>query len=159
MIQNKTYTFNSDKNLYQRIIGTLVLLAFVGVFLYLFYHVYRILFFLSPIFLIAAVIIYPRVVGNHIKIILQTFKASFIGGMLHIGLQLIGLPLVSIGLIFKAWAYKNFGVMQPESSDHAFEEKYTAYEEVMDPNAGSKDLNKKSAEKEKALSGYDDLFE
>ena len=49
--------------------------------------------------------------------------------------------------------------MQPESSDHAFEEKYTAYEEVMDPNAGSKDLNKKSAEKEKALSGYDDLFE
>lgn len=103
---------------------------------------YTRILFLSPIFLIAAVIIYPRVVGNHIKIILQTFKASFIGGMLHIGLQLIGLPLVSIGLIFKAWAYKNFGVMQPESSDHAFEEKYTAYEEVMDPNAGSKDLNK-----------------
>ena len=159
MIQHKIYVMNSGRNVFQRILGSLALLTIVALVFYLFFQIYKLLYLLSPVFLLIAVILYPKVILHHLKVIQRTFQASLLGGLLTLGLQVIALPMVAIGLIFKAWAYKNFGVMQPESSDHAFEEKYTAYEEVMDPNAGSKDLNKKSAEKEKALSGYDDLFE
>ncbi len=88
----------------------------------------------------------------------QSFQQNFIGGLLEVGLQVIGLPIVSIGLIIKAWAYKKFGQLKDEmeTQNNTNQNQYTTYEEVVD---STQTLPNSSESKPKASNNYDDLFE
>jgi len=111
------------------------------------------------VFLLIAVILYPKVILHHLKVIQRTFQASLLGGLLTLGLQVIALPMVAIGLIFKAWAYRKFGNLQ-EEANQAQENQYSQYEEVGGMNVETPNRTEmRRKESEKLLSTYDDLFE
>jgi len=159
MIQHKIYVMNSGRNVFQRILGSLALLTIVALVFYLFFQIYKLLYLLSPVFLLIAVILYPKVILHHLKVIQRTFQASLLGGLLTLGLQVIALPMVAIGLIFKAWAYRKFGNLQ-EEANQAQENQYSQYEEVGGMNVETPNRTEmRRKESEKLLSTYDDLFE
>jgi len=91
----------------------------------------------------------------------QSFKQNFIAGIIELVLQLIGLPIVSIGLVVKAWAYKKFGLLKENiQSSEPFDERYTQYVEIVDTESEtpSETTPKNQMKKEEVIS-YDDLFE
>ena len=151
------YSNLTNRSLPQRIFGALMFIVIVTLFLYLFYQIYR--FLLSPLFLFAAVLLFPKVIFDHLKSIGLAFKQNLIGGLTNLTIQIIGLPLVSIGLVFKAWAYRKFGQLQGTSNPSKSEDEFVSYEEV-DSTTNNQSVQKtKSIEKEKAYSAYEDLFE
>ncbi|MCI1265627.1 MAG: hypothetical protein LKG19_03560 [Saprospiraceae bacterium] len=159
MMYSNLYSNLTNRSLPQRIFGALMFIVIVTLFLYLFYQIYRLLFLLSPLFLFAAVLLFPKVIFDHLKSIGLAFKQNLIGGLTNLTIQIIGLPLVSIGLVFKAWAYRKFGQLQGTSNPSKSEDEFVSYEEV-DSTTNNQSVQKtKSIEKEKAYSAYEDLFE
>ncbi len=159
MIQNRIFVMSSGRNIFQRLLGLISLLLVVGLLFYLFYHVYRLLYFLSPVFLLIAVVLYHKVIIHHIKVIQRSFQYSFIGGILTVGLQIIALPMVAIGLIFKAWAFRKFGTFKDDLGSIPANESYSEYEEVVEKKETPPQAEIRRKESEKLLSTYDDLFE
>lgn len=160
MLNGRIYTYGAGTSFTQRILGTFVFLIIIAACFYLFYHIYRILFYASPLFILAALIINPKIVSNHLKMIKQSFLQSFLGGLFEVGLQVIGLPIVSIGLVIKAWAYKKFGQLknEMETQSSTSHNQYTTYEEVNEPTPTLSSSNTTDS-KSKASNNYDDLFE
>ena len=165
MNYQRSYSYYSNRSFGQRLLAAIALLLFISLFFYLSWQINKLLFIISPIFIVIALVLHSPVVGNHIKSIGLRFKQGLFGGLFNVAIQLIGLPIVSIGLAFKAWAYKKFGKIQDQMVGGTnTEEGYTQYEEI--PNDDRFDLNqerksseKKSATKENSQQNhYDDLF-
>lgn len=165
MNYQRSYSYYSNRSFTQRFIAGLVLFIVIGLFFYLSWQLYKLLYLLSPLFIALALIFHSPVVGNHIKSIGSRFQNSVIGGMLNVLVQIIGLPIVTIGLAFKAWAYKKFGHLQRQMNAQTTEESYTPFEEVQ-LNETPLDLNQEQKRPEKDESPkdsnqqnhYDDLF-
>ena len=157
MLNGRIYSYENPKGGFgQKFIGTLAFLALISLCLFLFYHIYRLLYFASPLFIIVALILNYRIVGNHIRMIGHSFKQNFFAGLVEFGLQIIGLPIVSLGLVVKAWAFKKFGEWEKTHHENTnTETQYTSYEEVSNTPAEEKikEISKKES------SNYDDLFE
>ena len=109
MNYQRSYSYYSNRSFGQRLLAAIALLLFISLFFYLSWQIYKLLFIISPIFIVIALVLHSPVVGNHIKSIGLRFKQGLFGGLFNVAIQLIGLPIVSIGLAFKAWAYKKFG--------------------------------------------------
>ena len=159
MLNGRIYTYDNHKGLGQKILGTFAFIFIITLCLYLFFQVYKFLFYLTPLFILIALIIYPKIVLNHIKMIGLSLKQNVFGGIMEIGLQLIGLPIVSIGLMIKAWAYKKFGqASESFQQNYKSEVEFTPYEDVKNEKL---DYTTK-AKPDETLSkpnNYDDLFE
>ncbi len=151
----KTYGYSSGKNFTERLLGSLIFLIFIAVLFYLFFQLYKFLWFASPLFLIIAFILEPKVVFAYFKNIWVQIRENFLAGLLNAIINVIGFPFVSIGLIFKAWVYKKFGRLNEQMKQDHFEEKYTPYEEM---DFESKPKNQ-SRQNSLADGRYDDLFE
>ncbi|NOT37044.1 MAG: hypothetical protein HOP11_06680 [Saprospiraceae bacterium] len=91
----------------------------------------------------------------------KSFQQNPLAGLLELGLQIIGLPIVSIGLLIKAWAYKKFGQIKEEmEAQSAHDNAYTQYEEVKTETPVLDNNNLYASEnKTKSSNSYDDLFE
>ncbi|MEO6189787.1 MAG: hypothetical protein ABIO44_04860 [Saprospiraceae bacterium] len=88
-----------------------------------------------------------------------SLKQNVFGGLLEIGLQLIGLPIVSIGLMIKAWAYKKFGQAKESfQQNYKSEEEFTSYEDVKSEKLDYT-FKSKHIEPMSKPNNYDDLFE
>jgi hypothetical protein len=151
----KTYTYSSGKSFTERLLGSLIFLIFIAVLFYLFFQLYKFLWFASPVFLIVAFILEPKVVFAYFKNIWMQIRENILAGLLNAIINVIGFPFVSIGLIFKAWVYKKFGRLNQQMKQNHFEEKFTPYEE-MDFEAKPNNTKKQNA---LADGRYDDLFE
>lgn len=159
MLNGRIYTYGSQGSIFQRIVGILAFLIIVGLCLYLFYHIYILLFYASPLFIVAALIIYPGIVSSHLKMIGSSFRQNPIGGLLELGLQIVGLPIVSLGLLVKAWAYKKFGQLKDEfQKNRSAEDTFVQYEEVKEEKP-SLPSELSTDNKNKTSNSYDDLFE
>ncbi|MBK7225834.1 MAG: hypothetical protein IPH96_10615 [Saprospiraceae bacterium] len=93
------------------------------------------------------------------------FKQGLFGGLFNVAIQLIGLPIVSIGLAFKAWAYKKLGKfkikwLEVQILKKAIRNmKKIPNDDRFDLNQERKSSEKKSATKENSQQNhYDDLF-
>ncbi|MEP7196898.1 MAG: hypothetical protein ABI851_10275 [Saprospiraceae bacterium] len=159
MLNGRIYTYESRGGIAQRILGALAFLLIIILCFYLFFQIYKLLFYLSPLFILIALIIYPKIVSNHIKMIANSFSNNVLGGFLELGLQFVGLPLVTIGLVIKAWAYKKFGQVRdkPESANQ-FEERFSTYEDVQEETIERTEISRLEVQK-KESNNYDDLFE
>jgi hypothetical protein len=152
METGRKYTYSQGQSWVERIIGSLIFLMIILLFFYLSFQIYKILFLLTPLFIIVALAIQPKVVWEYVKNIAANFKNNFLGGLFHLMVQIIGMPIVSIGLIFKAWVYKKLGTINNQIND---EEEFTPYDEVENHKF---DLSEKP-KKERASNRYDELFE
>jgi len=151
----KTYSYSSGKSFTERLLGSLIFLIFIAVLFYLFFQLYKFLWFASPIFLIIAFILEPKVVFAYFKNIWVQIWKNVLFGLFNALINVIGFPFVSIGLIFKAWVYKKFGRLNEQMKQDHFEEKFTPYEE-MDFDTKPKNQSRRNA---LAAGRYDDLFE
>lgn len=151
----KTYNYSNGKGFTERLFGSLVFLFFIALLFYLFFQLYKFLWLASPLFLIFAFILEPKVVIAYFKNIWIQISDNFLSGIMNLFVNVFGFPFVSIGLIFKAWVYKKFGRLNDQVKQDQFDVKFTPYEE-MDFESKPKNPTKKSA---LADGRYDDLFE
>lgn len=99
---------------------------------------------------------------NHVRMIGQSFKQNFLAGLLELCLQIIGLPVVSIGLVIKTWAFKKFGQFKEDLKSHSVntEGTFTQYEDLTETKTEHKADEPHEREKQLKVShSYDDLFE
>ncbi len=153
----KSYSYASGRSPWERLIGSILFLAFTFFLFYLFFQLYKLLWFAVPVLLIISLIMDARVLGSHFKKIGSEIAEHPLTGLLYAVMNLIGLPFVLIGLIFKSWMLKKVQSVKEEiftskNSDLG----YTSYEEV-DSDTVHQDNNIKK--KQLADHRYDDLFE
>ncbi len=151
----RTYHYSSGKGFAEKFFGSLIFLLFLAGLFYLFFQIYILMWYACPIFLAIALILEPKLVWTYIKTIWQKILASPVAGIIQAAINLIGLPFVSIGLIFKAWIYRKFGRINQQIYQDHYEEKFTPFEEL-DPVEPHSQRTKKVVP---ADSRYDDLFE
>ncbi len=158
MSSGKIYHYSQGRSWIERIMGSLIFLVIILLFFYLSFQIYKLLYLLSPVFIILAIAIQPRVVWDYIKNIGNSFKQSMVGGALHVLVQVLGLPIVAIGLIFKAWALKKFGVIDERGGAKDEHEEFSSYEELKSDNTANT-ISEKKQEARAMADNYDDLFE
>lgn len=128
----------------------LVTLFFVARF------IFRILYFLSPIFLIAALVIDHKVVLNYGKWLIKLVKQNAVMGIGAILMSVFGFPLVSVYLLGRALFNKRI-----KEAEQAFEVQ-TKGEVVEFEELDSEPLKLRELEEEtpkrKADNEYEDLF-
>lgn len=99
----KKYEFKSDSN---NPLSTIITVVFVILVLFLLFRLFafvtRILTFLTPILLIATLIIDHKVVLNYVKMLVNMTKKSWPMGLGATILSIIGIPFVSVFLFSKA---------------------------------------------------------
>ncbi|MFM8362788.1 MAG: hypothetical protein ACKOA4_08820 [Haliscomenobacter sp.] len=91
-------------------VGTLIALAFfVGLLAFLFFMArlaFRLLYFLGPILLIAAVIADHKVFLDYVNWLRRLFRKNFLQGALALVLSVVGYPIVSAFLLLRAFGRK-----------------------------------------------------
>jgi hypothetical protein len=129
---------------------------FLVVLFFLARFIFRILYFLSPIFLIAALIIDYKVVLNYGKWLVKMVKQNPIMGIGAIVLSIFGFPLVSVYLLGRALFNKRIKDVEQEF------EKRTKGEMVDFEEIDSEPLRLRELEedtpKRKESNEYEDLF-
>ncbi len=113
------------------------------------------MWYACPVLLLIAFILEPKLVWSYIKTIWKQIVVSPVSGLIQALINLVGLPFVSIGLIFKAWIYRKFGQINQQIQPEDFEEKFTSYEDVEMTKPNQQNVKKVQL----ADSRYDDLFE
>ncbi|HMS28814.1 MAG TPA: hypothetical protein PKD32_03070 [Saprospiraceae bacterium] len=158
MNNHRSYSFDTGRSFTEKLIGGLIFFIFLLVLFYLGFQIYKFLFYITPLFILIALILKPSVVWDHIKGIGRSFKISPLGGLFYLAMQLIGLPFVTAGLAFKAWAYRKFGQVSEKIYRGDEEQSYTPYEEVDLENIIIKKERVAKKESLKEANQYDDLF-
>jgi uncharacterized membrane protein len=152
--------FNSNSSSpFNSIIGILIgIFLMVGLF-YLARFIFTILYYLSPIMLIAALIIDHKVVTGYIQWMGKLFKRNPLMGAGSVLLTLIGFPIVTAFLLGKAMFKKRIKEAQQEAqqAQEAQQGEFIDYEEL---NSEPLELPELEPEpRKKADNDYDQLFE
>jgi hypothetical protein len=128
-----------DVNPFNSILSIIFLVAiFIGLY-YLATGIFKILTFLTPFMLIAALIIDYRVVLNYGKWLVKTLSTDLLKGLGMVLLMIFGYPIIAGYLLLKAVVSKKLQKVQTE-----FEERnrpqYADYEEVDSEDMPYEDL-------------------
>ena len=138
--------------------GVIALLLFAGLIFLLFYMVkgvFSILSFLAPILFILALVFNRHVVFDYGKMLWHKLKTDTPKGLLYTLLSIVGFPVVSAFLFFKAF------ITQKVKKMSKTEEEYDDYEEVVEEEDFLElpELEKpKQGKTQREDNSYDDLF-
>ncbi len=145
-------------------IGGLIIMAVIIVGLFVLANfIFRILYYLSPVFLIAALILDYRTVIDYGKSLVNLTKKNLLWGIGAIVLTLLGFPLVMTFLFGKALLKRNARKYREEMR-RQHEGELTDYEEVDEeqlrlPKVEKRKKTKTKIEIREKRNDYDDLFE
>jgi len=156
MQERRFYNFNipgGNQNRPNPLWSILIAIFALVVLFFLARFIFRILYILSPIFLIAAAIIDHKVIVNYFKWIVKLFKDNLIIGVVASVLTIFGFPLVSAYLAGKAFFNKRLKDAKKEY------EKQTKGEEVDYEVLDSEPLELKELDREKRDTGRNDSNE
>lgn len=118
-----------DVNPFNSILSIIFLVAiFIGLY-YLATGIFKILSFLTPVMLIAALVIDHRVVVNYGKWLVNTLRTNFVMGLGAILLMVFGYPIIAGYLLMKAFLSKKMESVQSEFQERS-RERYSDFEEV-----------------------------
>ena len=156
------YSFNSsNNNPFSSIIGVVLGILFLLGLFFIARFIFTILYYLSPIMLIAALIVDHKVVMGYGKWLLRLTKDNAIMGIGAILLTVLGFPLVTLFLLGKALLRKRVKEAQEEVTQQR-EGEYIEYEEL---NSEPLDLpqieqwEKQAEERRRKSNDYDDFFD
>jgi len=156
------YSFNSsNNNPFSSIIGVVLGILFLLGLFFIARFIFTILYYLSPIMLIAALIVDHKVVMGYGKWLLRLTKDNAIMGIGAILLTVLGFPLVTLFLLGKALLRKRVKEAQEEVTQQR-EGEYIEYEEL---NSEPLDLpqieqwEKQAEERRRKNNDYDDFFD
>lgn len=153
-------SFNSSNNPFSSIIGvTLGILFLLGLF-FIARFIFTILYYLSPIMIVAALIVDYRTVVGYGKWLVAQVKRKPLLGIGAILLTVLAFPLVSLFLLGKALLKKKVREVEEEARQQRQGE-YIEYEEL---DSESIDLDRlqerrKEEPEPRRRSNYDDFFD
>lgn len=136
--------------------GIFALFAFIMFFVLLYFIAKGIFTILSyaaiPLIILAAILDY-KVIVNYVKYLLNMFSRSPISAILLTAFTIIGFPLVSAFLAFRAFISRKVGNIQEEIERE--ENTFTEFEEIHEDFLELPDIE---IETKEADTEYDDLF-
>ena len=106
-----------------------------------------------PLFILALVFNYS-VVTDYFKWVFNFFKTDIVKGLLATGATVIGYPLVSAYLFFKAFSTRKFGKKKEEKGPGD----YIKYEEVEEDFLELPETPGEKVKQTRSQNNYDDLF-
>lgn len=138
-------------------IGVITLVLGIVAIYFLFIGLYKLLYLLSPVLIVLALIIDHKVVTGYLKNIWNLLRTNTLVGVGASLLTFFGYPFVSGYLFAKALfkrQLKKFEATHGAGGQRPVKEEYTEYEEVQDePTLELPDLAKEELPNE-----YDDIF-
>ena len=145
------------------VIGALFMVLFLVALFMLARFIFRILYFLSPIALIATLIIDYRVVVNYLKWLVTLVRGNTLLGAGAILLSVIGFPVVTAYLLVRAIFSRRVRQMEKEMETRRKGE-YIEYEELDSEPLDLKELREEEPsrpqeKKKSSESDYDQYFE
>ena len=109
--RNPFRSFQSTGNF---LIGGAILVFFFIALFWLARGVFNILSWLAPIMIVAALVINYKVVTGYISWLFDMLKKDLLRGLIYSVLSVIGFPIVSAFLLFKALAVKKLDSIEQE---------------------------------------------
>lgn len=144
--------------------GLVIMVLFVVLLYYLFSFVFSILSWLTPVMVIAALIINYKVYIDYFQMIMGLVKKNAFLGIATGVMSFMAFPLVAGYLLVKALLFRKIGKMKTDMRT-AEEKEYVEYEEVEDEDyVNLEPLDLEPLEKEVIIekkphtNEYDDLF-
>ena len=115
------------------LIGIAFLVLLLGGLFFVFQGVYLILMYLSPVLLVAALLLDHKVILSYGQWLLKKFKSNFIGGVSWTLISLFGFPFVSALLCFRAYiSYRSDSISQDANDPQGEYIEYEIVEEEED---------------------------
>ena len=149
--------FNSNSNPFNSIFSILmVILVMLGLF-FVARFIFTILYYLSPIMLIAALIIDHKVVTGYIQWVINLLKNNVLMGIGTVLLTVIGFPVVTAFLLGRALFRKKIKEAK-EDIERQQKGHYIEYEEVDSEPLDLPQLEEKVKKERPRQSEYDDFF-
>lgn len=145
----------SSINTVNTIIGIVLMVIALVVMFYIARFIYRLLWILSPLAIIAALVIDRNVVINFGKWIINLFKQNTIAGIVSVALTAIAFPLVSVFLLGRAFLSKKVKEMKEEQELRTKGE-FIEFEELDSKPLELPELDKQ--EEPKKGNDYEELF-
>ncbi len=121
--------YRQNINPLSAIIGLLIVIAFLYGFTILAWGAFKLLMYIAPVFFIAAALINHKVYISLWQKIVTRFKTSILSGITFILLLVVGFPIVSLYLFFKALLTNKLEVMQKNFHARS-SESFADFEEV-----------------------------
>ena len=152
-MENRQNNFQYRSSPLGGVIGLLVIMGIIYLLFLTVKGVWTILAFLAPILFIIAMILRFRVVTDYGKMLWNTIKEEPVRGIAYTALSVIGFPLVSAFLFFKAFTLRKVEKMSRP--------KYDEYEEVADEEDFLElpEIEIQKETKDGTTTDYEELFE
>ena len=155
-MENRQNNFQYRSSPLGGVVGLLVIIGIIYLLFMTVKGVWNILAFLAPILFIIAMILRFKVVTDYAKMLWTTIKHEPIRGIVYTILSILGFPLVSAFLFFKAFTLRKVDKMRQPKYDE-YEDVTPATEDDDFLELPEMDIVKDS--KKQKPSEYDDLFE
>lgn len=110
------------------LLSLLVLVGIIVVMYYIFIRLIYLLYYATPVLLAIAALLHFGTVKDHFYTIFRRILRDPLMGILNVIVQILGLPFVSLWLIFKSWLMRKLEKL--ESSVRETGGEYTTYEVV-----------------------------
>lgn len=158
MQYRKSFNLNSNNNPFGLIIGLLVgILIMIGLFK-LANFLFQILLWLSPVLIIATLIIDYKVVWNYIQWVVNLIKRNTLAGIAMLLLTVFGFPVVSAFLLAKALFKRRVKQVSEQYEQHTKGE-FIEYEELDSELLDLPDPQEKEPQTRTKNTGYENLFD
>ncbi|WP_367391370.1 hypothetical protein [Lewinella sp. LCG006] len=160
MTTQRSYQFGgNNKSPFQGIVGIVVGILFLFALFFFVQILFKILWFLLPVIVIATAVIDYKVILNYFGWIGKLFKNNALAGLAMSALTIIGAPVVALFLLGKALLRKKIKDVQTEAELRQNGE-FVEYEELDSETMDLPPLESplRADPPPKKDTGYDDMF-
>ncbi len=131
MMYRGNFQINNNGSPFRSVGGVILMVVMlVGLFM-LARFVFRMLYFLSPLMIIATAIIDHRVIVNYAKWLIDLLRRNALVGVGAILLSIVGFPVLSAGLLLRALFNRKVRQMEQAQRQQEADE-YVDFEELVD---------------------------
>lgn len=150
-----------NRNPFNSIIGVILIVLFLVTLYFIARAIFTILYYLSPIMIVAALIIDHRVVLGYVKWLIGLLRDNLLLGVGATILSVLGFPVLSAFLLGKA-LFKRQVKKARQEAEEAREGEYIEYEELNSEELELPRLEKEERKRDRPENPdnrYDDFFE
>lgn len=150
-----------NRNPFNSIIGVILIVLFLVTLYFIARAIFTILYYLSPIMIVAALIIDHRVVLGYVKWLIGLLRDNLLLGIGATILSVLGFPVLSAFLLGKA-LFKRQVKKARQEAEEAREGEYIEYEELNSEELELPRLEKEERKRDRPENPdnrYDDFFE
>lgn len=159
MSTQRTYQFGGNGNSpFSGIVGIVIaVLFFLGMF-YFVQFLFRILWFLLPVMVIATAIIDHKVILNYFSWVGRLFSGNWIAGLAVGALTIIGAPVVALFLLGRALLGRKINQVKGDI-ERREQGEFAEYEEIDSETLDLPEIEQPNPQPQKRDSGYDQMFD